>query len=211
MFKDRTESNRNIFIAMLASFALVVGVGCDNPQGAEADAPTAQPTPKSAGQMQAQGQPSAETDPKAPTQAGQPTERAEQQMPDAPREAHKGQQEARPSGANAPGANQRGQQARPGANVPPGAATAGAKVTDDDLKAFVELAPRVQKLENTYRTKMNEAESAEEANKIRQEAHSEVQREFADSSLAPDDFSSIAARITADPELQKRAQKLASK
>lgn len=206
--KDRTERIKSIVIATLASSALLLAAGCDNPTVSEAQAPTGEPTGSAAEQMA--DEPSAQDEPMVPS--GEMQAREVQEKPAAPEPGAGApgtvEPEAAPGGAA--GANQAGQQAKPGAGTPPpGAAKAGGEVSDKKLEAFIEIAPKVQRMEKTYREKMSEAETAEEAGKIREDAYAEIGKAFDETPLGPEEFSAIATRMSTDPELQARAQAIA--
>lgn len=89
----------------------------------------------------------------------------------------------------------------PGALAQDQPAVAPGAVTEDQVDAFVDAAVAVQEVEREYGGRLQEVETAEEAEQLQQQAQMEAIRAVEDSGLNIEEYFLVLEAANADPEL----------
>jgi hypothetical protein len=97
----------------------------------------------------------------------------------------------------------------PLAMVPVGESAGGASASpygDSELKSFAVAAVRVQRINDAYVRKMEEAKSVQEKQQLEQRASGEMMQAVKNEGLTVDKYRDIANRVQTDPDLAERVK-----
>lgn len=81
------------------------------------------------------------------------------------------------------------------------------EVSDAELREFASINRKMKKIQSEARTKMQSAESREEARKIQNKIQQKVQKVFDNGEMSRERYEKIGKQMRKDPELQERYRK----
>ncbi len=81
-------------------------------------------------------------------------------------------------------------------------------ISDQQIEEFVEVSPRMQKIEQKFRAQMAKADSAEDAKKLQDRARQEMEKVFESTDLEPQQYAAIASKFSKEPKFRERVEKV---